>query len=161
MGLGNCDRKIFLNINNGKVEKTANGKKQQYDYVEGFLMNIYEYERTFRNEKTKYWYIDIKDERGNIYAVGFPYSSGLFKTIILSLASDDALNKKSTIRLQPYEKNGYSKAVVWSDGVKLDWVVKELPPLKDIQVGGRNIKDDSDRMNLICKYVKEINARIQ
>lgn len=162
MGLGQAKkRKVFLNLNGGMVEHTINGKKEQFSYVEGRLISIYDYERAFNGQKMKYWYIDMEDDDGTIYSIGFNYSSGLFKTIILSLASDESLNPNSIIRVQPYMKDKYTKAVVWSDGVKLDWVIKEMPPLKEIKVGNKTIKDDTDRMKLIAVYVSKINMRVK
>lgn len=163
MGLGieKKEKKVFLNLNNGKVERTSNGRKEQFSYIEGNLLKIYDYERTFNGQKSKYWYIDMIDEEGVVYAIGFGYESGLFKTIVLSLASDDTITKDSVIRLEPYIKGGYTKAVVWNEGVKLDWVVREMPPLKEIKIGNRIIKDNTERMNFICKCVDDINGRIK
>ena len=41
-------------------------------------------------------------------------------------------------------------------GKKLDWVVKELPPLKEVTVGGRSYSDDTDRMNFIRDLTSQV-----
>lgn len=162
MGLGNIKqtRKHYLSINGGKVIiDKGNGKKDSFSFVEGVLEGIYTKDRTFNGENVRRWYLDLKDGK-DIYSICFPYSSGVFKSIILSLASDEKLNRSTPIRIEPYEKSGYSKAVVYSDGVKLDWIVKELPPVEEVMVGGKIVKDDSKRMEFICSLCSTIMQRI-
>ena len=107
-----------------------------------------------------FWYIDIKDGT-ELYSISLPYISGTFKTIILALASDEELTKDKPVVIEPYEKNGYTKVVVYSDGVKLDWITKELPPLKEIEVAGRKYTDDSERMAFIENLAAKVAGRIK
>lgn len=150
--------KIYLNIKEGAiVRRTESGAEERYSFVEGKIESISQKERTFRNEVVVYWYIDLRDaESGELYSLGFPYSSNVFKSVILSLASDETLTGESVVRIEPYTKNGYDKVVVWSDGVKLDWVVKALPPVEVKNIGGRSVKDDSKRMELIKAYARKL-----
>ena len=60
------------------------------------------------------------------------------------------------MKIEPYLKNGFTKVVVSVGGTRLDWVIKELPEVKEVLVGGQRIKDDSERMKLIEHYVEEI-----
>jgi hypothetical protein len=48
---------------------------------------------------------------------------------------------------------------VFADGAKLDWVVKELPPVEAVNLNGRTIKDEGKRMELITSLVASINER--
>ena len=85
----------------------------------------------------------------------------MFKSIVLALASDEALSPTTHIRIEPYEgRNGYTKVVVYSDGVKLDWITKQLPEQEAVSVGGRTIKDDSKQMEYIVSVVKQITERL-
>ena len=96
-----------------------------------------------------------------IYSICLPYSSGVFKSIVLSLASDEALSSSTPVRIEPYEgRNGYTKVVVYSDGVKLDWVAKQIPEQETVSVGGRTIKDDTKQMEYIVSIVNQITERI-
>lgn len=152
--------KIYLNIKNGAVVKRTSTGEESYTYVEGRLEAITQKERTFRNEVVIYWYIDLRDEEsGDLYSIGFPYGSNTFKSIILALASSmglDAIRHGSVIRVEPYTRNGYDKVVVWGEGVKLDWVSTSLPPVSEKMIGGRKVKDDTERMNYICSLVSLI-----
>lgn len=164
MGLGNIaqekTRKSYLSINGGKVIiDRGNGKKESFSFVEGVIEGIYQKERNFNGENVNRWYLDLRDGT-EIYSICFPYNSGVFKSIILALASDEALDSSTPIRLEPYERNNYTKIKVYSDGVKLDWITKELPPVEEVMVGGRKIKDESKRMELICNLCNTINGRI-
>lgn len=154
------NRKTYLNIKNGAVVKRTDTGEESYSYVEGRLEAITQKERTFRNEKVIYWYIDLRDEQtGELYSIGSPYGSNTFKSIILALASKDGLDaviEAKNIRIEPYFKNGYDKVAVWGDGVQLDWVTKTLPPITETTIGGRRIKDDSKRMELISSLVDKI-----
>ena len=153
-------RKTYLNIKNGAVVKRTATGEESYTYVEGKLEAISQKERNFRNEVVVYWYIDLRDEdSGELYSIGFPYGSNTFKSVILALASPmglNAVNNGSVVRIEPYTRNGYDKIVVWGEGVKLDWVVKTLPPVYERMIGGRKVKDDSERMNYICSLVSQI-----
>ena len=154
-------RKTYLNIKDGAiVRRTPEGTEERYSYVDGRLENITQKERTFRGETVIYWYIDLRDtESGELYSIGSPYASNTFKSIILQLASEEglqAVRNGSTIRIEPYSKNGYDKVQVWGDGVKLNWVTKQLPPIEEATVGGRKVKDDSNRMALITSYARQV-----
>lgn len=68
----------------------------------------------------------------------------------------DAVRNGSIIRVEPYSRKGLDKVVVWGEGVKLDWVTKTLPPVVETMIGGRKVKDDSNRMNYICSLVGQV-----
>lgn len=154
--------KTYLNIKNGAIVKRTPTGEESYSYVEGRLEAISQRERTFRNEVVIYWYIDLRDdESGDLYSIGLPYGSNTFKSIILALASPmglHAVGNGSIIRIEPYNRNGYDKIVVYGEGVKLDWVTKTLPPVSEKMIGGRKVKDDSERMNYICSLVSQIQG---
>ena len=164
MALGTIDqdtkRKVYLSISHGKVvHYLSGGRVENFKNVEGKLQDITIKERTFNGIKTPFWYMDIKDG-GELYSISLPYISGTFKSIILSLASYESLNKDTTILIEPYEKGHYTKVAVYADGNKLDWVVKELPPLKEVVVGGRSFSDDTDRMNFIKGIASKVKERV-
>ena len=164
MALGNNTQqgnKIWLSIYNGKVERSENGQKTQYSYVEGRLVGIYTQERTYKGERVTKWFIDLQGEQGEAYSIGFPYSSGSLKSIVLALASDEALTSQNRVRIEPYLKGEFTNIVVRSNGAKLDWVVRELPAVENVEVGGKTYKDDSKRMELIASYVEQINQRLR
>lgn len=153
-------QKTYLSISHGKVAKGSGASKEQYSYIEGFIEAIYSKRSTFGNEVVTRWFIDMRD--GNdLYSLCLPYSSGVFKSIVLSLASDEALTSSTPVRIEPYEgRNGYTKVVVYSDGIKLDWATKELPPQQTVIIGGRQVRDDSRQMELICSFVDILARRI-
>ena len=159
-------RKTYLNIKEGAiVRRTPEGTEERYSYVEGRLEAISQKERTFRGEVVVYWYIDLRDEdSGELYSLGFPYASNTFKSIILQLASKEGLEclkNGSIVRIEPYTKNGYDKVQVWGEGVKLDWVSKQLPPIGETTIGGRRIKDDSKRMAYISSLAEQVKSSLQ
>lgn len=164
MALGHYDedtkRKVFLSISHGKVvHYLSGGKVENFKNVEGRLQDISIKERTFNGKKTPFWYLDIKDG-GELYSLSLPYVSGTFKSIILSLASYQSLSKETTILIEPYEKGNYTKVVVYADGNKLDWIVKELPPLQEVVLGGKSYSDDTERMNFIKEIASQVRERI-
>lgn len=165
MGLGKTEeqvtiKKTYLSIANGKIVfNDGKGQPKSYSYCEGFLEGIYQRERNFSGEKVSRWYIDLRDGE-QIYSICLSYGSGTFKSIVLALASDKSLNSSTPVRIEPYVKNGYTKIKVYSDGVKLDWVTNQLPEVKEIEIGGRRVKDDSKRMEFIYSLCKDINERL-
>lgn len=158
------NNKTYLNIKDGAIVKRTHNGEERFSFVDGRLENITQRERNFGGEKVRYWYIDLRDtESGELYSLGFHYSANTFKSIILQLASEEgllAVERGLTIKIEPYKKNGYDKVQVWSDGNRLGWAEKQLPPLKEITIGGRVIKDDSERMGLITAYAREIRKRV-
>ena len=96
-----------------------------------------------------------------MYSLSLPYVSGTFKSIILALASDTELTKDKPVVIEPYEKNQYTKVCVYSEGVKLDWVTKELPPLKEVVVGGKTYIDDTERMAFIASIAEKVGERLK
>jgi hypothetical protein len=152
-------RKIYLNINHGQIEHPSEDGKQTFRYVEGEVKRITQKNRTFRGESVVYWYIDIADG-DDLYSLGFSYTSGTFKSIILCLANFKELTATTPVKIEPYEKGGYTKVVVWADGIKQDWITRQLPQVKTVNVGGREVKDETERMNYITELATMINARV-
>ncbi len=165
MALGTLDqdtkRKIYLSISHGKVvHYLSDGGVEYFKNVEGYLVGLYLKERSFNGQKVPFWYLDIKDGK-EIYSLSLPFISGTFKSIILALASDKKLTSSTPIVIEPYEKNGYTKVVVYSNGAKLDWITKELPPLKEVVVAGKSYTDDTERMDFIKDIASQVRERIQ
>lgn len=162
MGLGTTDRarKYYLSIADGKVIHREDGKEESYSFVEGTLEAIYKRERSFNGETVLYWYVDLRGEKGELYSISLPYKSGTFKSIVLALASDTAI-ALSTVKIEPYKKGDFTKVVVSSNGKRLDWVTKELPPVEELSIAGQRVKDDTRRMEYIESLVATINQRIR
>ena len=164
MALGTLDtdtrRKTFLSISHGKiVHYLSGGNAEYFKNVEGKLLDINILERSFNGRRAPFWYLDIQDGK-DIYSISLPYASGTLKSIILALASHKSLSRETNIVIEPYERGNYTKVVVYADGTKLDWVTKELPPLKEVAVGGTTFQDDTDRMNFIRGLASEIKERV-
>ncbi len=161
MALGEVEsrgRKYYLSISDGKLVHSENGERKYYGYVAGVLEKIYRQERTFNGETVPYWYIDIRGEKKELYSLALPYKSGVFKSIVLSLASDESIGF-STVKIEPYKKGEFTKVVVYSSERRLDWITKELPPVETIEIAGQPVKDDTKRMKYISSLVEQINKR--
>ena len=157
--LGQREKKSYLNISGGKiVQRTESGKTLTYDYVEGDLEKIYMRDREFRGEKVPYWYLDIRDPKsGELYSLGINASSGVWRSLILSLGS--CTNFLLPIRISPYHKGDYDRVSVYSGGEKLDWV-SDLPPVEEIEVGGMKIKSVEKREAYFRELVDKINLSL-
>jgi len=159
MSLGNKPSKTYLNIKEGKiVSRDKEGKELSYDYVEGYLGEITIKEREFKGELVKYWYIDIKDKSGVVYSLSLSYNSGVAKSLFNSLASATDFSKP--IRIEPYLSGDFTKVVVYSGGERIAWKYPELPPLEEVKVGDKTVKDDSKRMKFITDLVSQINGAL-
>lgn len=161
MGLGTFTKKTYLSIHHGIVEKTGgDGQKQHFGYVEGHLTAIYKKEREYNGEKVLKWFLEITDESGEVFCTSFPYNSGTFKSIVLALGSDEGLSSTSTVRIEPYEKGNFTNVVVWSDGVKCEWMTRDLPPVEKVTIGGRQYNDETKRMEFIENVVEMLLKRL-
>lgn len=160
LGQNDKQRKTYLTISHGKVVQGSGESRQYFSYVDGAIQAIYTRNSTFDNGVVKRWYIDMRDGE-ELYSLCLPYSSGVFKSIILSLASATDLTASTPVRIEPYEgANGYTKVVVYVEGVKMNWITKQLPPQELITIGGKQIKDDSKQMEFIASLCKQITERI-
>lgn len=156
----NESNRIYLSITDGKVARGTRLGKEYFSYVDGHLENIYSKVSIFGNEEVNRWFFELRDGE-ELYSLCFPYSSGVFKSIILALASDEALQPSTTLRIEPYKgKNGYTKVSVYSDGNRLDWLLKGLPEQEKIIVGDKEVRDDTKQMEIITTLVDLILKRL-
>lgn len=158
MSLGVKSEKTFLNIKNGKIlYRKLSGEELFYDFVEGKLVDITHRLREFKGEQIKYWYIDLEAEGGVTYSLSLHYTSGVAKSIFNALASADTLG---TIKIETYQSGEFTKAVVYNNGERLSWKYKELPPIEEVKVGDKIIKDDTRRMFFFAELAKELKRKI-
>lgn len=153
------DRK-YLSLRDGMIVCKDGEREELYTFVEGYLSRIFKTDRTFRGETVPVWYLTLKNEEGGEYSIAFPYNSGPFKSIVLSLASVENINTSTAIRIDTYEKDGYTKVVTRADGEKLNWVTSDLPPTQEVVVSGQIVKDYTERMRYIESLVSTITKRL-
>lgn len=159
MGLGVKQGKTYLNIKEGKiVHRSSTGQEALYDYVEGSLIEISKRDRNFNGETVVYWYFDIQTGAGEIYSLSTYYTSGVAKAILNSLASIDGSPGK--IKIETYQSGGFTKIVVYNNGERLSWKYPELPPIEEVKVGDKLVKDDSKRMDLFNQIAQEIVTKV-
>lgn len=161
LGINNAQQSKtkWLTIHHGVVELSENGQKQPFSYVEGKLLSVYKKERNYNGEAVLKWFINLRDDKGDLYSISFPYGSGTFKSIILALASVTTLTASTTIKIKPYQKGNFTNVVVYADGAKLDWAIRELPPVGYVSINGQRVKDEAKRMEIITSFVASINER--
>ena len=154
MSLGIKEKKIYLNIKEGKIYE----KEKGYDYVQGYLQGIELRDREFRGEVVKYWYVNLQSNTGELYSLALHYTSGVAKSLFLALASVEELSKE--IKIQPYQSGEFTKIVTYLGNEKLNWKTNDLPAIDEVMVGDKIVKDDSKRMRFIEGLVNEINKVI-
>ena len=156
--LGQKEKRIYLNIARGKVIRRTDRGEQSFDYVEGDLERIYTRDRVFRGERVPYWYLDLRDPKsGELYSLVINASSGVWRSIIMSLGS--CTNFLLPIRISPYHKGDFDRVSVYSGGERLDWV-EGLPPVEEINLGGKVIKSVEKREEFFSQLVNKINGAI-
>ena len=161
-GLSNNERKFFLGISNGKISyKPVNGETEYYDSFEGTLKNIIKRESTI-NGKPAIFYDFIMENSGHVYNLSVPFSSGTARNIVLSLASVEDIKGKF-VKISPWLKGEYTNVSVYINGDRANWVVpkEEIPPVKKVVIGTKEIDDDSERIAMVESYVTLINQRLQ
>ena len=173
MALGNNSSSIYLQIMNGKIVRqfksptadsvqrtNKNGKvvhEESYGYVEGHITDI----STKENDMGKFWVVTINDS-GTEYKLEFNYSGGVAGAFLKALPNVDLAEpvrispkltvdgdkKKTTVFL-----NQHGKAAKWF------WTKDnpgELPQMKKIKVKGVESWDDSEQLEYLEKYVKDL-----
>ena len=157
--LGQEQKKIYLNISEGKIVRRTDRKTDYFSFVEGDLERIYQRDREFRGEKVPYWYLDLRDQNtGDIYSLGLSATSGVWRSLILCLGSD-SFNPLLPVKISPYRKGNYDRVSVYSGDCKLDWV-SDLPPIEDKEVDGEIIRSVAKREEFISGIVRKVNEKL-
>lgn len=166
MALGNNEpikRTTFLNIKDGKVyAKNPNGSLSAYGFVEGVITSIaVKDRRTNAGAPFKDWAIEMNDpDTGDEYTLCISYRSGVMVSLIMSLASD-LEHVGERVRIEPYMKGQYTNIAVYLDGIKLDWLTRDLPPVEYQEVAGQRIRNDAARMQFLHEWVNRINEHLK
>lgn len=147
-------KRLYLKIKDGKIHEGEN----TYTTVRGYLKGIDMKEKEFKGEIAKYWYINIKSETGDYYCLTLSYSSGVAKSLFNSLANAPDFSKQ--IRIDTYVKGEFTNISTFLDDDKLYWKYNEFPPIEEVKVGNKVVKDDSKRMKVFEEIVQEINSKI-
>lgn len=159
MALGKFIKKTYLSVSHGQIISTRDGEKEYYTFVEGDLVDLYTKDRNFNGTTAKFWYIDLKDGE-DIYSLCLPYESGVYLSICLSLGSVDFTQGKR-IKIEPYIANERTKVRVFQEGRKLSWFTTELPPVDDVVVGSKIVKNYSRRTQYLEYVTEEIKLRLK
>lgn len=157
--LGQNEKRIYLNVADGKIVKRTDRGTEKFDFVSGDLEKIYTREREFRGEKVPYWYLDLRDSKsGDLYTLGINASSGVWRGIIFCLGSEE-FNPLLPVKIAPYMSGEYSRVSVYSGEDRLDWV-SGIPPVEEVEVGGRRVRSVEKREEFISGIVKRVNERL-
>lgn len=152
----------WITFRDGEVILSTEEGSKSFSFLQAKLRSIHTTERNYNGEKVIKWEIEIEgDSPEDLYSITLPYSSGTFKSIILSLASCAALSPATLVKFKPYKKGNFTNITLWADEVKLDWITKELPPLEEVQINGRTVRDESKRMEFLSSLVEAINKRVR
>jgi hypothetical protein len=147
--------KTYLNLKEGKIIKAG----APLEFLEGYLKAIDKRDREFRGETVKYWYVDIEPLEGDeLYSLAIPYYSGAAKSLFNSLASAEDFTQP--VKIETYLSSGYTKVKVSQGAERLSWKAPELPPIEQIKLGDRVVKDESKRMEFIVNLVNLITSKI-
>lgn len=154
---------IFLKIENGTFicNSLFKGETLLFDSVNGRLNNIYADYRYFKSGKFKYWHIELIDnDNENIYLVCFPYTSAMFQTIILKLATATTFDN---IKIQPYRdfskkllRRKHSEHKIYAEDIELTPLKIQLPKINCYNMGGHIYKDYTNRINAIIPIIDSI-----
>lgn len=157
---------IYLKIEGGSFicNSIYEGSTLVFESVSGKLSNIYADYRSFKSGVFKYWHIELTDnDNGNIYLICFPYTSALFQSVILKLATTEIYDN---IMVIPYWDNAgrlrrnHSKVKVYADNIELDMKPLTMPKIICRRFGRHTFKDYTPRIRAIEDVIGKILARI-
>jgi len=174
MGLNNSQQGVvFLAISNGKIVRQFKEKTEKsvsrvnkvgrevheefYDSLTGVLKDI----TTKESEYGKFWVIKMEAE-GKLYQIEFNYSGG-YATSFLKALPNTFLSQSFTISPKLTIDGDKKKSVLFINqngaGIKHYFTRDNpngMPDLNKIKVKGKDTWDDSDRMEFLENYVKNI-----
>ena len=161
--------KIILKIEGGSFlcKSIYKEKTLLFNNVDGRLNDIYADYRYFKTGRFMYWHIELIDnENGNTYVICFPYTSAMFQSIILRLATATSFEN---IQITPYQDKGgrgyqrreHSKVKVSADGVELQMLPFKLPKIDCFRIGTQVRKNYTQRIASIAKIIDTILRQVK
>jgi hypothetical protein len=174
MGLNQSQSKgVFLSITNGKLVRQFSSPTEKsvsrvnkmgrevheefYDSLTGYLTDI----KTKESEYGKSWVLVLKDNDGS-YNLEMKYSSG-YATSFLKAIPNAELSQLITLSPKLIVDGDKKQSVLFisqnGKGLKHFWTKdtpRDLPPMVKVKVRGVDTWDDTDRMEYLDNYVKDI-----
>ena len=105
-------KKIFLRISKGAIISKRNGEVTSFEAISGSLKGIELREHEFENKKFRNWHILLSDtESGEDYDISVSRDSGVFKSIVRSLVTEQGLENLNDVKIEVYtSKTGFTNA---------------------------------------------------
>lgn len=159
------DRKIQEDLSahlKGAIISKRNGEVTSFEAISGSLKGIELKEHEFENKKFRNWHILLSDtESGEDYDISVSRDSGVFKSIVRSLVTEQGLENLNDVKIEVYtSKTGFTNAVVSAGGQKLHWTDEPMPAVRYVTVGENEVADNTAQMNWIQTLVDRINAKL-
>lgn len=154
-------RRIFLRISGGAIISKKNGETTSFEAISGALKGIELKEHEFDNKKFRNWHILLSDaESGEEYDLSVSRDSGVFKSIVRSLVTEQGLGNLNDVKIEVYtSRTGFTNAAVSAGGQRLHWTDEPMPAVRVVMVGDNEVPDTTSQMNWIQTLVDRINAR--
>lgn len=124
MGLSNIENKTkYLSIKEGKIWL----KEQSFDCFEGYLKDIKERTRTFRNEEKTLLDFHFIDDEQEEYILSSSKTSGTTRSLLNYLSYIEDEKMKEPIKIITYlnKDNNLTKLQSYYGSNKLDWKYKD------------------------------------
>lgn len=155
-------KKIFRRISKGAIISKRNGEVTSFEAISGSLKGIELREHEFENKKFRNWHILLSDtESGEDYDISVSRDSGVFKSIVRSLVTEQGLENLNDVKIEVYtSKTGFTNAVVSAGGQKLHWTDEPMQAVRYVTVGENEVADNAAQMNWIQTLVDRINAKL-
>lgn len=151
MPLGKLQKATYVSIKDGRlVTKTESGEEQGFDYLEGRLIDVSSKTKEFSGSIVNQYLFEFHDDEGERFIVSTGEKSGVSRALLNSLAS--ITGPVGNLRLVPYQKDGFSKVLLYHNGERLDWKFKDLPPV--------NGNDDTERLNFFREIFQNLKAQL-
>ena len=128
---------------------------EEYDAVEGRIVNISESEIKTAAGPTPYFHVTLLNGKKKSM-VSVPVYSDVAKELFSQLANIE--DTKSSIRIEAYPDGYFTKVLVFEDGVRVP--SRTLPPIKKTSKGVKIICNTIERDKAIEQIVSELNGRI-
>ena len=154
--------KIFLRVANGNIIAKKGKEELLFDTVSGKITYIELRQHASQTKRFSSWHIQMVDTHsGDAYDLSFGRTSGVFRTIVRCLASDEGLASLNDIEIHVYRPSygNYTNAVVSGHGKKLNWIPENVPPVLYRQVNGKAVADYTLRNDWVEDLVDRINER--
>jgi len=150
----------FLRVKNSMFVAKEGDSETEFDSISGTVTGIQLKEHEHDGEKFRAWHLLMEDRNIKAaYDITFGENSGVFRSIVRALSSDEGLTHLRDIEITVFKSQygNFTNAIVCSGSKRLSWRPGEMPAASYVRDGDKFVADYTQRLAFVTSLVDLIN----